>query len=72
MKTFFILVVAAIVAVTLLPTITSLAPTASACQTNANGCIKNGGPGNSVTTPPEVSGCHFFDTQQCVRESTPP
>lgn len=43
------------------------------CQTNAIGCQKNAEPGTPASnSPPEVSGCHFFDTQSCVRESTPP
>ena len=43
------------------------------CQTNAVGCQKTQEGGTPAgDSPPEVSGCHFFDTQQCVRESTPP
>ena len=42
------------------------------CETNAKGCIEQGGPGQSGVAPPEVSGCHFFDIKQCVKESTPP
>ena len=43
------------------------------CQTNAEGCQKTQEGGTPAgDSPPEVSGCHFFDTQQCVRESTPP
>ena len=45
---------------------------AYACETNAKGCIEQGGPGQSGVAPPEVSGCHFFDIKQCVKESTPP
>jgi hypothetical protein len=43
------------------------------CQTHAKGCQKTQEAGTPAgDSPPEVSGCHFFDTQQCVRESTPP
>lgn len=45
-----------------------------ACQTNAKGCQKTQEGGTPAgDSPPEVSGCHFFDgKQQCVRDSTPP
>ncbi|MEJ7641824.1 MAG: hypothetical protein WKF36_06475 [Candidatus Nitrosocosmicus sp.] len=46
-------------------------PSAFACQTNANGCIENGGPGASFASPPEVSGCRFFysPAAQCAQTS---
>jgi hypothetical protein len=31
-----------------------------AYETNAIGCQKEGGPGASVASPPEVSGCSYF------------
>lgn len=68
-KVFVLAIALAVMAV---PTITL--PTAvEACQTNAKGCQKTQEGGTPAgDSPPEVSGCHFFDTQQCVRESTPP
>ena len=46
---------------------------AYACETNANGCIENGGPGSSIAAPPEVSGCHVFPpVPECAQSSTPP
>lgn len=48
-------------------------PVVYGCQTNAKGCQKTQEAGTPAgDSPPEVSGCHFFDTKQCVRESTPP
>lgn len=48
-------------------------PSADACQTNAKGCIEQGGPGASVNAPAEASGCHFFPSvSDCARTSTPP
>jgi hypothetical protein len=46
---------------------------AYACQTNAKGCIEQGGPGSSFLAPPEVSGCHVFPpVGPCAQSSTPP
>ena len=46
---------------------------AFACQTNAIGCQKQGGPGSSFLSPPEVSGCHVFPpVGACAQDSTPP
>jgi hypothetical protein len=47
---------------------------ALACETNANECIKNNGPGQSAFTPPEVSGCHVFEVpaDDCARVLSPP
>jgi hypothetical protein len=47
---------------------------AYACETNAKGCIEQGGPGQSGVAPPEVSGCHVFvlPADECTRNSTPP
>ena len=46
---------------------------AYACETNANGCVEQGGPGSSVLAPPEVSGCHVFPPAAlCAQDSTPP
>ena len=46
---------------------------AYACQTNAKGCIEQGGPGSSSLAPPEVSGCHVFPpVGPCAQSSTPP
>jgi hypothetical protein len=46
---------------------------AYACQTNAKGCIEQGGPGSSTLAPPEVSGCHVFPpVGPCAQSSTPP
>jgi hypothetical protein len=48
-------------------------PSAYACQTNAKGCIEQGGPGSSFLAPPEVSGCHVFPpVGECAFDSTPP
>jgi hypothetical protein len=45
----------------------------SACETNAIGCQKEGGPGASVASPPEVSGCSYFPpVGPCAQSSTPP
>jgi hypothetical protein len=46
---------------------------AYACQTNAKGCIEQGGPGSSSLAPPEVSGCHVSPAVGlCAQSSTPP
>lgn len=45
---------------------------AYACETNAKGCIEQGGPGSSFLAPAEVSGCHFFPpVGACAQSSTP-
>jgi hypothetical protein len=51
----------------------NLFPSVSACETNAKGCIEQGGPGASFQSPPEVSGCHVFPpVAPCAQSSTPP
>jgi hypothetical protein len=50
----------------------NLFPSAYACETNAKGCIEQGGPGSSGLAPAEVSGCHVFPpVAQCAQSSTP-
>lgn len=50
-----------------------LSTDAFACYTPAQGCIEQGGPGQSFLARPEVAGCHFFPpTTDCVTSSTPP
>lgn len=64
------LLLASVIVTTIVMTTSTVA---YACQTNAIGCQKTQEGGTPAgDSPPEVSGCHFFDTQQCVRESTPP
>ena len=75
MGNLFLIILAATVIMSLmvLTTLSALAPpsTVSACQTNANGCIKNGGPGNSFESPAEVSGCHVFPpVGECAKDTT--
>ena len=51
----------------------NLFSSAYACETNAKGCIDQGGPGSSFLAPPEVSGCHVFPpVGECAFDSTPP
>jgi hypothetical protein len=50
----------------------NLLPSAYACETNAEGCIEQGGPGSSFLAPAEVSGCHVFPpVGPCAQSSTP-
>jgi hypothetical protein len=73
MKNRIVVLFAAIIAVIIPTTIGSLnSQPVSACETNAQGCINNNGPGASVFSPPEVSGCHVFPpVSDCARDSTP-
>jgi hypothetical protein len=51
----------------------NLFSSAYACETNAKGCIAQGGPGQSGLSPPEVSGCHAFPpVAPCAQMSTSP
>jgi hypothetical protein len=41
-------------------------------ETNAQGCIEQGGPGSSGLATPEVSGCHvFIPVAQCAQFPPP-
>ena len=70
-KNIFV-IIATIIATIVFSTIENLAAPASACQTNAKGCIKQGGPGASIIAPPEESGCHVLPPVGECAESTAP
>jgi hypothetical protein len=66
--------IAIIIAAAIVPLAVSgkLLPSAYACETNAKGCIEQGGPGSSFLAPAEVSGCHVFPpVAPCAQSSTP-
>lgn len=65
-------ILATIIPITVLSTIDNFITPVSACQENANGCIKNGGPGESFKSPAEVSGCHDLPpVDACAKDSAP-
>jgi hypothetical protein len=69
-KIFVILAV--MIPVMVISTMNTFVYPVSACETNANGCVKNGGPGASGHNPAEVSGCHNLPlTDDCAKELAP-